>query len=138
MVGYKPYALKQGKTKTDIYGKQTQAFTKSNGSRFPLNILFYPRDKNKYHPTQKPVPLLKKLIEIFTDKGDVVIDPCAGSGSTLIAALELDRKAFGFEIKKDFHSKATELLNQTIQRKKDIEEFGFAKTEIEKINPTLF
>ena len=63
---------------------------------------FYTIDETRIHPTQKPVPLLKKLIEIFTDKGDVVIDPCAGSGSTLIAALELDRKAFGFEIKKDF------------------------------------
>lgn len=44
----------------------------------------------KVHPTQKPVGVLKELIEIFTDKGDVVIDPVAGSGATLRAALELE------------------------------------------------
>ena len=58
------------------------------------------------HPTQKPVELLKTLIEIFTDEGDVVIDPCAGSGSTLIAAERLNRKGYGFEIKKEYISKA--------------------------------
>lgn len=64
------------------------------------------KDVPKCHPTQKPVALLKRLIEIFTDRGDVVIDPCAGSGSTLRAAAELGRRAFGFEIKKDFYEKA--------------------------------
>ena len=44
----------------------------------------------KIHPTQKPVNLLKQLIEIFADEGDVVIDPCAGSGTTLRAAYELE------------------------------------------------
>lgn len=62
----------------------------------------------KVHPTQKPVPLLERLIEIFTDEGDVVIDPCAGSGSTLLAAANMGRKAYGFEIKKEFYELATE------------------------------
>lgn len=71
----------------------------------------------KIHPTQKPVGLLKRLIEIFTDEGDVVIDPVAGSGSTLRAAAELNRSAYGFEIKKDFCKAAKEqmLKNITIQ-----------------------
>lgn len=56
----------------------------------------------KVHPTQKPVPLLERLIEIFSDKNDVVIDPCCGSGSTLRAAVQKGRKAYGFEIKKRF------------------------------------
>lgn len=60
----------------------------------------------KLHPTQKPVGLLKKLIETFTDPGDVVIDPCAGSGSTLRAAYETGRNSYGFEISKDFYNKA--------------------------------
>ena len=62
----------------------------------------------KVHPTQKPIPVLKRLINIFTDVGDVVIDPCAGSGSTLRAAAELNRNSYGFEIKKDFYKKANE------------------------------
>lgn len=68
----------------------------------------------KIHPAQKPVGLLKTLIEIFTDEGDVVIDPCAGSGSTLRAAHELGRSAFGFEIDRTFYNRATnEMLNFT-------------------------
>lgn len=62
----------------------------------------------KIHPAQKPVKLLKKLIETFTDEGDVVIDPCAGSGSTLRAAGELNRSAYGFEIFKTFYNRASE------------------------------
>lgn len=62
----------------------------------------------KIHPTQKPIPILKELIEIFTDPGDVVIDPCAGSGSALRAAAELNRNSFGFEIKKDTFKLANE------------------------------
>lgn len=64
----------------------------------------------KIHPTQKPINLLKKLIKIFTDEGDVVIDPVAGSGSTLRACAELKRSCYGFEIKKDFYTKAKEKM----------------------------
>ncbi|MBU5669561.1 site-specific DNA-methyltransferase [Peptoniphilus sp. MSJ-1] len=70
----------------------------------------------KIHPTQKPVNLLKELIKIFTDPGDVVIDPVAGSGTTLRAALELGRNSYGFEVEKKFYDLAVEkMLN-----KKDI------------------
>ena len=64
----------------------------------------------KIHTTQKPIPVLKRLIEIFTDEGDVIIDPCAGSGSTLRAAVEMNRNAYGFEIKKDMVAKAKEQM----------------------------
>lgn len=64
----------------------------------------------KIHPTQKPVKVLKRLIEIFTDVGDTVIDPCAGSGSTLRAAAELGRNAYGFEVEKTFCKAANEKM----------------------------
>lgn len=95
-------------------------------------------DLEKIHPTQKPVPLLKRLIEIFTDPGDVVIDPVAGSGTTLIAAIELGRKAFGFEIKKNFYKDASRLVNAAKTKAHELKHLGFAKTELNKINPTLF
>lgn len=66
------------------------------------------KDIPKIHPAQKPVNVLKQLIEIFTDPGDVVIDPCAGSGTTLRAARELGRSTFGFEIDRNFYKRATE------------------------------
>lgn len=64
------------------------------------------KDIPKIHPTQKPVKLLKRLIEIFTDEGDIVIDPVAGSGSTLQAAYELNRKSFGFEVDTKIYNNA--------------------------------
>ncbi len=64
----------------------------------------------KIHPTQKPVNVLKRLIEIFTDEGDVVIDPCAGSASTLRAAHEINRKAYGFEVSRKFYTDAKEKM----------------------------
>lgn len=66
------------------------------------------KDVPKIHPTQKPVAILKQLIEIFTDEGDVVIDPVAGSGTTLRACKELNRNSYGFEVDKNFYKRATE------------------------------
>jgi site-specific DNA-methyltransferase (adenine-specific) len=68
----------------------------------------------KIHPTQKPIDVLKYLIEIFTDVGEVVIDPCAGSGSTLLAAKQLNRRGYGFEIKKEFVKAFNEQLNVAV------------------------
>lgn len=84
----------------------------NNEGRMIFNCMDFPRDTTtpKVHPTQKPVALLEHLIRIFTDENDVVIDPCAGSGSTLLAAKNVGRRAYGFEIKKDFYKKAIGLI----------------------------
>lgn len=74
------------------------------------------KDIPKIHPTQKPVNLLKTLIEVFTDEEDVVIDPVAGSATTLRAAMELNRNSYGFEISKVFYKKA---VNEMLILKKD-------------------
>lgn len=73
-------------------------------------------DSEKIHPTQKPVKLLEKLIQIYTDVGDVVIDPCAGSASTLIAAYRTGRVSYGFEIKKNFFTAACERIKNAQQQ----------------------
>ena len=96
------------------------------------------KDREKLHPTQKPVKLLKKLINWFTDPGDVVIDPVAGSASTLVAAIETKRKSYGFEIKKDFYRDAQQRIDKILNRESDIDKYGFARTEINKQHPTLF
>lgn len=90
----------------------------NNNGRMIFNCFDWVRDNYtpKVHPTQKPVPLLERLIEIFTDKNDVVIDPCCGSGSTLLAAAQMGRRAYGFEIKKDFYKSAKEKVLSRIQR----------------------
>lgn len=112
----------------------------NNEKKMIFNCIEYPRDTKtpKIHPTQKSVPLLEYLIKIFTDEGDVIIDPCAGSGSTLIAAENLNRKCFGFEIKKNFFKDASKLIEYTKEIKKEIAEYGYAKTEVSKDYPILF
>ena len=69
-----------------------------------FNCMDYKRDMEtpKIHPTQKSIHVIERLISIFTDVGDVVIDPVAGSGITLLAAEQLGRKSYGFEIKKEY------------------------------------
>ena len=112
----------------------------NNNGKMVFNIIDWERDTEtvKIHPTQKPIKLLEKLIKIFTDEGDVVIDPVAGSGSTLIAANNLKRKAYGFEIKKDFYKVAYENYERIKLINKEINEMGYAKTEIKKEGLTLF
>ena len=97
-----------------------------NNGKMIFNWMEWTKDTKtaKIHPTQKPVPLLERLIEIFTDEGDVVIDPCAGSGSTLIAARNLKRNSYGFEIEKDFYNKAQDLLNGITEEDKKLKENG--------------
>ena len=88
----------------DEYGKGHMIFNwfewrRDNSKEYP-----------KIHPTQKPVSLLKRLIEIFTDEGDVVIDPVAGSGTTLRAAAELNRNSYGFETNTKFYKLAKDIM----------------------------
>lgn len=64
----------------------------------------------KIHPTQKPVNLLERLISIFTDEGDIVIDPVAGSGATLRAARNIGRSSYGFECNRKFYDMAIEKM----------------------------
>ncbi len=89
----------------------------NNNGRMIFNCMEFPRDTTtpKIHPTQKPVKMLEFLIDTFTDEGDVVIDPCAGSASTLLAAAVKRRKSYGFEIKKDFFNAANEKILKNIQ-----------------------
>lgn len=90
----------------------------NNGGKMVYNIFDWQRDNNikKVHPTQKPVKVLQRLIELFTDRGDVVIDPCAGSGTTLLAAIQSKRRAYGFEIKKNFFKDANEKILSSYQK----------------------
>lgn len=91
----------------------------NNNGKMVFNCFEWEKDNDtpKIHPTQKPVPMLENLIEIFTDKNDVVIDPCAGSATTLRAAIQTGRRAYGFEIKKDFYKEANERVLSVMQKR---------------------
>jgi site-specific DNA-methyltransferase (adenine-specific) len=89
----------------------------NNEGNMIFNCMDYTRDNTtpKIHPTQKSIDVIKKLISVFTDIGDVVIDPCAGSGVTLLAAEMLGRKSYGFEIKKEYIEAFESELAQNVQ-----------------------
>lgn len=99
-----------------------------------LDWMPYKRDGKeipKIHPTQKPVNLLKKLIEVCTDPGDVVIDPCFGSGSTGRACLETGRNFYGFEISKRFYNEAKEkMLDPYIEKIQNGQQFEQMALEV--------
>ena len=100
-------------------------------------ICSYPeRLKEPKHPTQKPISILKKMIQIASNPNDIVFDPFMGVGSTGVAALALDRRFIGIEKEKDYYIAAKQRIdeeyNKTIQEKSshskqyifDIEERG--------------
>src|SRR5690554_3921416 len=107
IVGATEYALV-------LYREKLPKF--NNDGRMIFNWFHWEVDSSypKIHPTQKPIPILKRLISIFTDPGDVVIDPVAGSGSTLRASAELNRSAYGFEIKKNMYEEAKSKMLTTV------------------------
>lgn len=112
----------------------------NNDGKMVFNCIDVERDfdRVKIHPTQKSVLLLEKLIKLFTDEGEVVIDPVAGSGSTLIAAMNCKRSAYGFEIKKGFYKDASDWITNRKLEIEEIEKYGFAKTNMGKENQSLF
>ena len=88
----KPYLAKTGATKSKNYGKQRDVHTScTDGLRYPLTVVKMTRG-NTIHPTQKPVALFEYLIRTYTNDGDTVLDNCAGSGTTAIAAMNTNRK----------------------------------------------
>ena len=105
----------------------------NNGGKMIFNCMDWKRDTTtpKIHPTQKPVDLLQRLVSLFSDEGDVVIDPCAGSGTTLLAAQKMSRKSFGFEVDRNFFNAAKDKVLSTFQP----DMFQMAKYEKTMMNP---
>lgn len=82
-----------------------------DGRRYPLSILNFTKEFG-LHPTQKPVPLLEYLIKTYTNKNDVVLDNCIGSGSTAIACINTDRHYIGFEKNESYYKSALDRISQ--------------------------
>ena len=107
----KPYTLERN-TYTVNYGKQVDMVrTENTGERYPLTILKFKRDKEKLHPTQKPVALLEYLIKTYTNEGEIVLDNCMGSGSTGVACLNANRKFIGIELDENYYNIACNRIN---------------------------
>lgn len=79
-----------------------RTFNLPDGQKHIGNVLEFRKDYQRYHPTQKPVPLLEYLIKTYTNPGDVVLDNCMGSGSTGVACVNTGRKFIGMELDKEY------------------------------------
>jgi site-specific DNA-methyltransferase (adenine-specific) len=109
--GFKPYVCKQGHVGSN-YGKvNPQNITESNGDRYPLTVIEFQRDKNKIHPTQKPLALMEYLVNTYTNEGDTVLDNCMGSGTTGVACKNLNRKFIGIEQDATYYEIAKERIH---------------------------
>ena len=123
----KPYSIISGNQKSnsavvrggkggrdDVGGYKTE----SDGKRYPKNLIKFNRDKDKLHPTQKPVSLCEYLIQTYTNEGDVVLDNCMGSGTTGIACLNTNRKFIGMELDDTYFEIAKKRIEEANSKSK--------------------
>ena len=115
-IGFKPYKTVSS-TKSSNYGEYTQVTTESKGERYPISLIKFTRDKDKLHPTQKPVALLEWLIKTYTNEGDLVLDNCMGSGSTGVACIQTKRDFIGIELDNDYFELAKERIKEELHAK---------------------
>lgn len=109
----KPYVSSSRSVSTNYDVKWLKEVTTvNNGSRFPRDVQVFKHDKDKFHPTQKPVALLEFLIKTYTNEGGVVLDNCMGSGSTGVACVNTNRRFIGIEISKDYYDIANKRINE--------------------------
>ena len=113
-----PYNQKSGQQRQDnghVLGSTVrspikQVYTENNGTRYPRSIQRFPLDKDKLHPTQKPVALLEYLIKTYTNEGNIVLDNCMGSGSTCVACANANRRFIGIELDENYFNVAKERI----------------------------
>jgi site-specific DNA-methyltransferase (adenine-specific) len=111
--GFKPYRCVQGGI-GKAYGKQKlPVVTESNGDRYPLSIVQFGRDRDRVHPTQKPVALMRYLVRTYTTKRQRVLDFTMGSGTTGVACKLEGRRFVGIEMDADYFKIASERIAST-------------------------
>ena len=109
----KPYIVKGSKLKNkDVYG-QTEVPTHGNitGDRYPTSIIKFNNPIKKLHRTQKPTDMLEWLIKTYSNDNDIVLDFTMGSGSTIEACMNTNRRYIGIEKDKDIYLVAKDRLN---------------------------
>lgn len=101
-----------------INAKFKSKFNLPKDKLFKSNVLKYKKSYNRFHPTEKPVPLLEDLIQTYTDKGDLVLDFTMGSGSTGVACQNTNRNFIGIELDTEYYKIAEKRLKENQTQKK--------------------
>ena len=112
------------KNATKLYGSVADCVSINDGSRYPIDQLSfdlppncYMLNKERCHPTQKPVDLLEYLIKTYTNEGELVLDATMGSGSCGVAAVNTGRRFIGFELEKNFFEIAQRRIEEAIAKR---------------------
>ena len=107
MDGYQTYdELKAVDDAFVIKKEHERTFNLPQGEKYLSNVLEFAKDTDGFHPTQKPVALIRRLVLTYTNEGDTVLDNCMGSGTTAIACIKERRHFIGFELSKEYFDKA--------------------------------
>jgi len=132
----KPYNIKESnrrKGSETLSGNKEKGLSRANivsfvrtesvntGTRYPFDILKIKRDKDKLHPTQKPVALFEYLLKTYTNEGDLVLDNTIGSGTTAVACINTGRNFIGIEMDKGYFDIAKKRIAEARQMKSKTE-----------------
>lgn len=119
--GFQPYSTARGSKNTN-YGKFDNTYiSSSDGDRYPVDVIEFKHDKEKLHPTQKPVTLLEYLIKTYTHEGETVLDNCMGSGSTGVACVNTNRNFIGIELDEKYFNIAKERIEKAQNKWEDLD-----------------
>jgi len=107
MEGFLPYSECKRLWDESNIGKLGESiYNLPEGQSYMSNVLEFSKDTDGFHPTQKPVALIRRLVLTYTNEGDTVLDNCMGSGTTAIACIKERRHFIGFELNKEYFDKA--------------------------------
>ena len=118
--GHKPTNSAKGCSNGSVYyGKNKRDYIGGSTKRFPTNVLEYKCVNNykRIHPSEKPIELLEFLIKTYTIEGDTVLDNCIGSGITMIACINPNRKGIGIEKDEKYFEIAKNRVEKALEEK---------------------
>lgn len=106
----------KGKGKNGCYGEFKFIPATITDEKYPVSIIPMNKEHNgdQFHPTQKPVNLLRYLVATYTNEGDTILDNCSGSGTTAIACIREKRNYIGFELNEEYYSKSLERIKDEL------------------------
>ena len=112
--------VRKEQTSDDVYGSFEQTEVKSDGDRYPRDVLYFKTAESEgktFHKTQKPVALMEYLIKTYTNEGELVLDFTMGSGTTGVACKNLDRHFIGIEMDEGYFDIAKKRIEDTVAEK---------------------
>jgi DNA modification methylase len=110
--------IRKKQTENDVYGSFKQKVIKSDGARYPRSVVYFKTAESEgqtYHKTQKPVLLVEYLVNTYSQKGQVVLDNCIGSGTTAVACINTGRNFIGIEKEAKYVDIANKRVSDAIE-----------------------